>query len=568
MDRRLDEGRAPLTGMSRLRLGRFLLVVPLGYLGLFFLYPLVAILGRSLVGEGGLDLGPFGSILGDSYYLGRIWFTTWQALVSTLLSVALGLPVAYLFAKYEFPGKGLLKAVTTVPFVMPTIVVAMGFVALFGSQGVVNSVLMDTFDLSEPPIKITNTLTIIFMAHAFYNYAIVVRIVSALWANLDPSIEEAAKVLGAGRVQTFYHVTLPLLLPAIASSALLAFAFSFTSFGVVLILGGAQLATLEVAIYELTAKLFRLPLAGALAVIQLVFTYVFLLLYTRLQESSAAPMNLTARTATVRRKLRVGDRVFIFAMLLYLLVVLSPLIALVVRAVSAADGYTPAHVANLFSDERGSYFYLSPVTVMWNSVRFALATVAISLVLGGTVAYFLSRPGRRGTSVADALFMLPLGVSAVTLGFGYLITLNRPPLDLRGSWLILVIAYSLIAYPFVIRSLLPVLRGMNPNLREAARVLGASPARVFLFVDLPIIAPALLVGATFAFAVSMGEFGASLLLVRPEFTTMPVAIFRFLGLPGAANLGKALAMSSLLMVVVALGFVAIERFRYRGAGAF
>ncbi len=564
----MDEGRAPLTGMSRLRLGRFLLVVPLGYLGLFFLYPLVAILGRSLVGEGGLDLGPFGSILGDSYYLGRIWFTTWQALVSTLLSVALGLPVAYLFAKYEFPGKGLLKAVTTVPFVMPTIVVAMGFVALFGSQGVVNSVLMDTFDLSEPPIKITNTLTIIFMAHAFYNYAIVVRIVSALWANLDPSIEEAAKVLGAGRVRTFYHVTLPLLLPAIASSALLAFAFSFTSFGVVLILGGAQLATLEVAIYELTTKLFRLPLAGALAVIQLVFTYVFLLLYTRLQESSAAPMNLTARTATVRRKLRVGDRVFIFAMLLYLLVVLSPLIALVVRAVSAADGYTPAHVANLFSDERGSYFYLSPVTVMWNSVRFALATVAISLVLGGTVAYFLSRPGRRGTSVADALFMLPLGVSAVTLGFGYLITLNRPPLDLRGSWLILVIAHSLIAYPFVIRSLLPVLRGMNPNLREVARVLGASPARVFLFVDLPIIAPALLVGATFAFAVSMGEFGASLLLMRPEFTTMPVAIFRFLGLPGAANLGKALAMSSLLMVVVALGFVAIERFRYRGAGAF
>ena len=554
--------------MSRLRPGRFLLAVPLGYLGLFFVYPLVAILGRSLVREGGLDLGPFGSILGDSYYLGRIWFTTWQALVSTLLSVALGLPVAYLFAKYEFPGKALLKAVTTVPFVMPTIVVAMGFVALFGSQGVVNSVLMGLLGLSEPPIRITNTLTIIFMAHAFYNYAIVVRIVSALWANLDPSLEEAAKMMGAGRVRTFYHVTLPLLLPAIASSALLAFAFSFTSFGVVLILGGAQFATLEVAIYELTAKLFRLPLAGALAVVQLVFTYAFLLLYARLQESSATPINLTPRAATVRRKLRLGDKVFILGMILYLLVVLSPLIALVVGAVSAADGNTPGHVANLFSDERGSYFYLSPVAVMWNSVRFALATVAISLVVGAIVAYFLSRPGRRGTSVADALFMLPLGVSAVTLGFGYLITLDRPPLDLRGSWLILVIAHSLIAYPFVIRSLLPVLRGMNPNLREAAAVLGASPARVFLFVDLPMIAPALLVGATFAFAVSIGEFGASLLLVRPEFTTMPVAIFRFLGLPGDANLGKALAMSSLLMAVVALGFVAIERFRYRGTGAF
>ena len=554
--------------MSRLGPGRFLLAVPLGYLGLFFLYPLVGILGRSLVGEGGLDLGPFADVLGDSYYLGRIWFTLWQALVSTLLTLILGLPAAYLFAKYEFPGKALLKAVTTVPFVMPTIVVAMGFVALFGSQGVVNSVLMGLLDLSEPPIRITNTLTIIFMAHAFYNYAIVVRIVSALWANLDPSLEEAARMMGAGRVRTFYHVTLPLLLPAIASSALLAFAFSFTSFGVVLILGGAQFATLEVAIYELTAKLFRLPLAGALSVVQLVFTYVFLLLYARFQESSATRIDLKPRAATVLRKLRVGDKIFIFAMVFYLLIVLSPLFALVARAISAADGYTPGHVANLFSNERGSYFYLSPATVMWNSVRFALATVAISLVVGAIVAYFLSRPTRRGKSVADALFMLPLGVSAVTLGFGYLITLNRPPLDLRGSWLILVIAHSLVAYPFVIRSLLPVLRGMNPNLREAAAMLGASPARVFLSVDLPIIAPALLVGATFAFAISMGEFGASLLLVRPEFTTMPVAIFRFLGLPGAANLGKALAMSSLLMVVVALGFLAIERFRYKGVGAF
>jgi len=156
----------------------------------------------------------------------------------------------------------------------------------------------------------------------------------------------------------------------------------------------------------------------------------------------------------------------------------------------------------------------------------------------------------------------------VTLGFGYIIALGRPPLDIRGSWIILVIAHSLVAYPFVIRSLLPVLRGMSPHLRESASVLGAGPTRVFIFIDLPIMAPALLVGATFAFAISMGEFGASLLLVRPEFTTMPVAIFRFLGLPGDANLGKALAMSSLLMGVVAIGFLAIERFRYKGVGGF
>ena len=99
-------------------------------------------------------------------------------------------------------------------------------------------------------------------------------------------------------------------------------------------------------------------------------------------------------------------------------------------------------------------------------------------------------------------------------------------------------------------------------------MLGASPSKVFLLVELPMIAPALLVGATFAFAVSMGEFGASLILVRVEFTTMPVAIFRFLGLPGASNMGMALGMSAVLMAVVAVGFIAIERFRYKGVGGF
>ena len=547
---------------------KLLLLGPLVYLGIFFLYPLLAILTRSLGGESGFDFDPFRSLVTDPYYIGRIWFTIWQALVSTLLTLVVGLPTAFLFARYEFPGKTFLKATSTLPFVMPTIVVAMGFLALFGSQGIVNTALINVFGFSSPPVNITNSLTIIFMAHAFYNYAIVVRIVSALWANLDPSLEQSARVLGAGRIRTFYHVTLPLLSPAIVSSALLTFAFSFTSFGVVLVLGGSQFATLEVAIFELTAKLFRLPLAGALSIIQLIFTYVFLLLYAKFQEKSVVSLNLKPQEATIRRGIRITDRLFIIGMGLLVIAMLSPLIALVVRSLTFEGGYATTQIGNLFSNERGSYFYLSPLMIIWNSLRFAFATVIISLTLGTIVSYFLTGSKKRGGSIRDAIFMLPLGVSAVTLGFGYIIALSRPPVDIRGSWIILVIAHSLVAYPFVIRSLLPVLQGFVPNLREAASLLGATPARVFFFIDLPIIAPALLVGATFAFAVSMGEFGASLLLVRPEFMTIPVAIFRFLGLPGAANLGNALTMSSLLMAVVAAGFIAIERFRYKGVGSF
>ena len=548
--------------------GRLLFLAPLVYLAIFFIYPLTAILARSLGGDTGYGFEPFRFLLSDPYYLGRIWFTIWQAVVSTLLTLVIGLPAALLFARYEFPGKTLLKAVSTLPFVMPTIVVAMGFTALFGAQGVVNSALMSTFGLDNPPVRISNSLTIIFMAHAFYNYAIIVRIVSALWSNLDPDLANSAKVLGAGPLRTFYHVTLPLLLPAIVSASLLAFAFSFTSFGVVLVLGGPQFATLEVAIYELTAKLFRLPLAGALAVIQLGFTYLFLLLYAKFQERSVVRMDLKPREATSRRARHWQDRVFVIGMVIVLLTMLSPMIALVVRWITLDGGFNTAQMANLFSGGSGSYFHLSPLKIIWNSVRFALITVAISLAMGTIISYLITGLKRRWKNAADALVMLPLGVSAVTLGFGYIIALGRPPLDLRGSWVILVIAHSLVAYPFVIRSILPVLKGLNPNLKEAAAVLGATPSRVFLLVELPIIAPALLVGATFAFAVSMGEFGASLILVRNEFTTMPVAIFRFLGLPGAANLRMALGMSCLLMAVVAVGFIAIERFRYKGVGGF
>jgi thiamine transport system permease protein len=484
-----------------------------------------------------------------------------------VLTLLMGLPVAYLFAKREFPGKTVLKAVSTVPFIMPTIVVAMGFVALLGSQGFVNTLLMDLFNLDRPPVKFTNTLTIIFMAHAFYNYAIIVRIVSAFWINLAPHFEESASTLGAGRVQTFLHVTLPLLLPAISSAAVLVFAFSFTSFGVVLVLGGPEFATVEVAIYELTVHLFRLELAGALAVVQLVFTYLFLVVYTRFQERTAVPIGLVPQGATAQPQRTRAARLLVLAVIVALLVLLSPLWALVERALSAGDGYSLTHFTRLFTNDGESYFHVSPLGIVWNSIELALTSMAVAVVIGTASAFVIARHRGRG-SVRDALFMMPLGISAVTMGFGFLVGFNRGFMDLRGTWLILVIAHSLVAYPFVIRSVLPVLRGIPKELGEAAAVLGASRAKTLLHIELPIISRGLLVGATFAFAVSMGEFGASLMLVRPEFTTMPVAIFQLLGQPGELNIGQALAMSSLLMAVVALGFIAIERFRYRDVGGF
>ena len=309
---------------------RFLVVFPLGYLALFLIYPLVSILIRSFGYQGETTISPFTYIMGDSYYLTRIWFTIWQAAVSTFLSLIVGLPIAYLFARFEFPGKTILKALSTVPFVMPTIVVAIGLVSLLGPSGILNTTAMNLFNLDNPPIRISNSLTMIFIAHAFYNYAIIVRIVSTFAGNLDQNVEETARMLGASSWRSFYHVTLPLLFPAIASAALLAFAFSFTSFGVVLVLGGSKFATIEVSIYELTTKLFQLPLAGALAIVQLIFTYLFLLLYTKLQERMTVIVGLKPNESAAKKTKTWTEKMFVGSSVLLIILVLSPLISLVI----------------------------------------------------------------------------------------------------------------------------------------------------------------------------------------------------------------------------------------------
>jgi thiamine transport system permease protein len=212
--------------------------------------------------------------------------------------------------------------------------------------------------------------------------------------------------------------------------------------------------------------------------------------------------------------------------------------------------------------------FVPPIEAVANSLKFALGTTVLAVLLGMTTAYLLARRKWRVAGLLDPLFMLPLATSAVTLGFGYIIALDEPPLNLRTSPLLIVFAHTLVATPFVVRNVLPLLRGIAPSIREAARVLGASPWQVWRLVDLPLISRGIVVGALFAFTVSMGEFGASLFIARPETPTMPIVIFRLLGQPGAQNYGQALAMSVLLMLVSASGFLLIERLRTAGVGEF
>ncbi|MDL1896886.1 ABC transporter permease subunit, partial [Anaerolineae bacterium CFX7] len=275
------------------------------------------------------------------------------------------------------------------------------------------------------------------------------------------------------------------------------------------------------------------------------------------------PQSVTRRPVKTR-----GEKIFVAlnlaAMLFFLL---APLGVLVLQSLVTPQGIGFANYTALNANPRGSALFIAPTDAIRNSLLFASVTVAFAVALGLLAAYAIVRT-RKGGGALDALFLLPLATSAVTLGFGYIVAFSQPPFDFRAAVWLIPVAHTLIALPLVIRAVLPLLREIKPNIQEAAAMLGASPARVFREIDLPIVARAVLIGAVFAFTLSLGEFGATTLLARSEWTTMPLAIYRLLGQPGLGNYGQALALSVLLMLVSAVAIALMERVRVGDAGEF
>jgi thiamine transport system permease protein len=531
-------------------------------LGVFYFYPLFEIFSLSLAPGGQWDPGNITALFSTGSSLRILWFTTWQAALSTVLTVVLALPAAYVFARYRFPGKSLIQSCTTIPFVLPSVVVAAAFSALLGDRGLANEWLMVIWGFSSPPIRLEQSLAFILMAHVFYNFTVVLRIVGGFWSRIHPGLSHAAQVLGASPWQAFWKVTFPVLRPGIMAASLLVFIFCFSSFGVILILGGPRYSTIEVAIYRQAVHLFNLPMAAALSLLQICFMFAFMWVYTRLQRSASVPFAPESLKTTQRDIVTNRDRVVVWGtVFLMLLFLASPLLALVVCSLSTGSGVSLLYYRAIFQNAGQSIFYIPPALAIGYSVWFALVTLVLSLCIGLPVAIFLSRDRGLATSLLDPLFMLPLATSSVTLGFGYIIALDEPPLNLRTSLLIVPLAHTLVAYPFVVRSILPALRSIPAGLRESAVLLGAAPSQVWWKVTAPLIRMPLVVGAIFAFTVSLGEFGATIFLARPELPTMPLAIYRFLGRPGALNYGQAMAMSTILMIVTAAGFLLLERLR-------
>jgi len=580
-------------------------VLPVGFLAtlgtllVVFYYPVGVVFSESVREAGRLTLDPLFAVLTDPFYTGvghhlfadplgvpaglLAWisagfpsvtfglfgFTAYQAALSTVASVLLGLPGAYVLARYEFRGRRTIRSLTIVPFVLPSIMVAVGFLAMFGRTGLLNDVL---HLVGLGPVKLTFTLQLIVLAHAFYNAPLVTRLVATAWESVDRRQVETARAMGASRLWAFRDVVLPALMPALLTASLLTFVFTFMSFPIVLALGGLDLATVEVWIYARVQAL-DLSEAATLAtletVLSLALTYVYLRYEAKQRSASGAGQPLPRTPLTIGwDTLRSPVRLAIAGYGVVVAVVfVGPLLSLLLESVTTPDGtFTTAYYEFLLARQASTAVGTTkPLPAIVNSLVYGAGTLLLAVPMGVVVAVVATRGGR-GSRLAEALLTAPLAVSGIVVGlgllqtfvfgtvlFGYRITAAGP--------VAIVFAHAAAAYPFVTRNVAPALGGLDPRFRDAARSLGASRLRTLVEIELPLVATAVLAGAAFAFAISLGEFDSTVLLAEGvDSYTMPVALERYVGNRSLGpNLGPATAMGSVLLCITSLSFVAIDR---------
>lgn len=535
------------SGRIRKGIGGLLLVVPFLFLAVSFFLPLWNVLALGLKADGAFTAARLRGLFSDPYVRHLFRFTVGQALLSSALSLMLGFPLGWLLARYRFPGREVLRAFTLVPFVLPPITVALGFVLFFGNAGYLNRLLAGIFGLRSPPLRLLYSLWGIVLAHAFYNAPVFARFVAAAWESQDPEPLEAARTLGASPFWAFVTVTLPGLIPAVFSAFSLVFVFCFLSFAIPLTLGGARYATLEVGVYLFARVHNEVPQAAALALVELLISLAFAYLYIRgggIFSGRTSGGRTQAQARLFSRPVH-----FLWALYLFLAAVLflGPIGSVIADSFLRA-GPTLRWYALVFSGSHDPFIGAAPIRAVGVGLLVGVVAASGALLLGTAIAWGLRR--LRGLPFAralEALLLAPLAVSSVVLGLALLLSFRRPPLSpLAGTPWGIALAHLLLTYPFVVRVIRPMWDALDPELHEAARTLGARPLVAFLTVELPLLGRAFAAAWAFAFALSLGEMTAVAMLSRPGLVTIPLAIYQLIG---GRRFGSASAMATLLILI-------------------
>jgi thiamine transport system permease protein len=528
------------------RLPRWLLVAlaaaPALGLGVFYAWPFVTLIVEAVTATAISDT------LGRASTWKVVWFTTWQAVASTVVTIVVGLIPAYVFARYEFRGRTVLVGVLTAMFVLPTVVMGAAFLALL-------------------PDSLDRTVWAVIGAHVVFNLAVVVRVVGSLWEHLPTDMEAAAATLGASRWTVATQISLPLVRPAVIAAAAIVFLFTFTSYGVIRILGAPGTRTIEVEVWRRATQLGDIGGAAVLALLQLTALIAIVSWSTIAQRRHAQALGLSPTSARRRPRTTGEHRFVVLVAATVTAVAAAPLVALVARSFSTPTGWSTSAWTDLGNAEirPGIRIGINPVEAVTNSLANAAWATLFAVVIGALASLAIVAAGRAGRAL-DGGLMLPLATSAVTIGFGMLITFDTAPVDWRAAWWLVPVGHALIAVPFVGRTCVGVLRSVDPAMADAAATLGASPVQAWRTTVVPYLWRPLAVGAALAAAISLGEFGATSFLSRSGGETMPIAIEQLLGRTGSILQAQGFALATLLAATTVILVVVVERLQSPLAG--
>ena len=463
----------------------------------------------------------------DDYLRWRVVWSLVQASITCVAALVLGLPIAWVLARFEFSGRSLVLRLLMLPFVVPTLVAALGVLALWGPGGVLGVAF---------GINLQDTPWLLLYGNLFFNLCLVVRAGADALAQVSARQVSAARTLGATSWRAFWRIEWPAIAPWLMSSLCLVFLYCFAGFGLALILGGQRYATIEVEIYTLVAHELQIGQASALALWMLMLTGSVAVVYAVFEKRLAAPMR--NEPIERRRPRGAGQWLALAAALTALLFFCAaPILAIAWRAIGAGA----AAWSQVFDPET--------LGALWNTLRFSAVALVLATLLG-----VLHAMAAQASVIWRAAAFLPFVVSPVTVAFGLLLLYP----SMTASLSLLLVAYAVLAYPFVAKALSAGLDGLPAHLHQAARTLGASAWRTFWRVTLPMLRPALRRGMAFAAATALGEFAVTLFLSRPEWSTLTTLIYQRLGRPGETNLDSAMVLACVLMVLALLAFMLIE----------
>lgn len=524
------------------------------FFGAFMLYPLGYVFSNALFTADGFSLIFFKLMLSSPNYVAILANSINLGLAVTLFTTLLSLPLAFFLVRYEFPGKGLLNGLILIPLVLPPFVGAIGMRQLLARFGSINLLLLQTGVIHQPIDWLGSGFWGVLILEVLHLYPIMYLNLAAALANVDPSLEEAARNMGASGFKLFRTVTFPLMLPGYFAGAIIVFIWAFTDLGTPLVFDYREL--IAVQIFNMVSDLHQNPMGYAFVVAVMLLTIFFFYLSKRLIGGRRYEMLARGHVTSSVQTASPALTVMIYGVVLVIsAVALIPHLGVFLTSIASRWFLTVLPTEFTFRFYREVFSHDLTLSSIRNSLLLSCLSTLVDIILGVTIAYLLARKRLPGRDVLDTLAMLPLALSGLVLAFGYLAAFSATPLDARINPVpLLVVAYSVRRLPYMVRAAYAGFQQSSVALEEAAMNLGASPIKTLYQITFPLVFANLVAGAVLSFSFAMLEVSDSLVLaLKEEYYPITKAIYALLNrITDGPYIASAMGMLGLLLLAGSL----------------